>query len=181
MGGLKCLVGILLPLVLSVSCMSDGRVDDDGRIVEGSRVPIFSTELSVNDPADWRFDCVDRFDSYGSDGIRRVIFFFNTQCPDCRKELPAAQELYDSIKEDETLMMACISREQGEDEILDYWKQAGLTLPYSAQQDRSIYDLFASSGIPRIYLIDARGTVRRVYNDRYLPSAAELMGIIGNM
>lgn len=161
--------------------MTDNGIDDAAAVAEGDRIPVFSTKLSVCDPADWRYGSIDEFDSSYPDGIRRVIVFFNTQCSDCREELPALQEFYDGIKENENIAMVCISRSQGESGITDYWKMNGLTLPYSAQDDRAIYDMFASAGIPRIYMVDEDGVVRRVFNDSYLPTAAELTEIIGNI
>ena len=176
-------VNLMCNLMLSascVACMSDGKTDFFS-VSEGSKVPPFTVSIAVTDSADWRYDCIDIFDSSVPSGPCRIILFFDTKCSDCRKELPSVQEFYDRIKSNENAMLVCVSRGQQEDEILDYWKSNNLTLPYSAQPDRSIYELFASEGIPRIYLVDSDGIVRRVYNDSYLPSAAELTDEVVNM
>ena len=83
-----------------------------------------------------------------------IIVFFNTTCPDCQRELPILQRQYEdnlSLPESERSQYICISREEGTADIERYWSENNLTLPVSAQNDRSIYSKFASIGIPRIF------------------------------
>ncbi|MDE7408533.1 MAG: TlpA family protein disulfide reductase [Muribaculaceae bacterium] len=90
-------------------------------------------------------------DSYNSP---MVIIFFNTTCPDCRKELPFLQKEYEEnlkLPEAEKSIYICISREEGAADVERYWTENNLTLPVSAQADRRIYSMFASIGIPRIF------------------------------
>lgn len=90
-------------------------------------------------------------DSYEAE---MVIVFFNTDCPDCRRELPELQKRYDEnqlLPESDRDIYICIAREEGEADIVGYWEANHLTLPVSPQPDRRIYSLFASVGIPRIF------------------------------
>ena len=90
-------------------------------------------------------------DSYKSE---LIIVFFNTTCPDCQRELPILQRQYEdnlSLPESERSQYICISREEGSADVEQYWSENHLTLPVSAQNDRSIYSKFASIGIPRIF------------------------------
>lgn len=90
-------------------------------------------------------------DSYSAE---LVIVFFNTTCPDCRRELPQIQLQYEEnrkLPDSEQSIYICISREEGVEDIKRYWTENHLTLPVSAQTDRHIYSLFASIGIPRIF------------------------------
>ena len=90
-------------------------------------------------------------DSYNAS---MVIVFFNTTCPDCRRELPILQKQYDEnqrLPEEERSIYICISREEGEADVERYWAENNLALPVSAQPDRRVYSLFASIGIPRIF------------------------------
>lgn len=106
-------------------------------------------------------------------GTVSVVVFFNTGCPDCREELPAVQKLYDNWRE--VAAIVCISREEGAAEIRRYWEENGFTLPFSAQQDRSVYELFASSGIPRIYVCAPDLTIAAVHDDSPLASYEDLV------
>ncbi|MDE6479987.1 MAG: TlpA family protein disulfide reductase [Muribaculaceae bacterium] len=83
-----------------------------------------------------------------------IIVFFNTTCPDCQRELPILQRQYEdnlSLPKSERSQYICISREEGAADVEQYWSENHLTLPVSAQNDRSIYSKFASIGIPRIF------------------------------
>ena len=90
-------------------------------------------------------------DSYSAE---LVIVFFNTTCPDCRRELPILQKQYEEnmkLPEEEQSIYICISREEGAADVDRYWTENNLTLPVSPQSDRRIYSMFASIGIPRIF------------------------------
>lgn len=90
-------------------------------------------------------------DFKGSGG---VIVFFNTDCPDCRKELEVVQQVYEKCQEEENnIRFLCISRNQDLSSVASYWRKNNLTIPYSGQSDNKIYLLFASSIIPRIYIV----------------------------
>ena len=110
-----------------------------------------------------------------------VIAFFTTSCPDCRRELPKLDALYRSYGSD-SVAFVCISREEGRAGIEAYWRENGLTLPYSAQEDREVYELFAGSGVPRVYVSSPDLVVRKVYDDDpiagYDELAADIRGLL---
>ncbi len=73
------------------------------------------------------------------------------------------QDYYDECKKrDSDCFFVCISREEGEASVKAYWEENGFTMPYSAQTDRSVYNLFASSGIPRRYEADENLVITHV-------------------
>lgn len=87
-------------------------------------------------------------------GSESVIVFFNTECPDCRRELPLLQRQAD-IEMPQGVKYICISREEGAERVEAYWKENGLTMPVSAQTTRDIYSRFARSGIPVTFRFDS--------------------------
>ncbi len=102
-------------------------------------------------------------DSY-STGM--IIVFFNTACGDCRRELPLLQKQYEADMqqpEGERSIYVCISREEGAEDVERYWAENHLTLPVSAQTDRTLYSQFASSGIPRIFYAQDGIITRSLY------------------
>ena len=107
-------------------------------------------------------------------GKTGVIVFFNTGCSDCQKELPVVQQLWDKIKNDDNIVMTVIARQESEKEILEYWEKTGLTMPFSPQEDTKIYNLFAPSVIPRIYISDPKGIIRYSYDDVKMPTLEDL-------
>ena len=105
-------------------------------------------------------------------GQPSCIVFFNTTCGDCRRTLPHVQKVYEEFGE--KVRFVAISREQAKADVRDWWDANGITLPFSAQADRSVYELFASSRIPRIFIVDSEGRIRKGYDDNPCPGYAEL-------
>lgn len=135
-------VGILL-----LSCVHESDYEPVSYVNIGDRLPRF--EVGLSDGSHFTTDSIE------APGV--VIVFFNTSCADCRRELPLLQASYQQT--DNHWRYVCISREEDSASIARYWTNNGLTLPYSAQTGRRIYSLFASSGIPRMYVADSSGTV----------------------
>lgn len=80
-------------------------------------------------------------------------------------------------------MFIAISREEGGEEVAAYWKENGLTIPFSARTDRTVYELFSTKGIPRIYISDKDTRIRYVHTDADMPAyedlVAEIESVIG--
>lgn len=93
-------------------------------------------------------------------GKPSLIVFFSTTCSDCQRELPNINRRFLEHGSDTTFV--AISREQSFADVSAYWKSHELSIPFSAQSDRYVYSLFARVGIPRIYISDANGIVRKV-------------------
>ena len=91
-----------------------------------------------------------------------VIVFFNTSCEDCRRELPRLNSYYLQRRMEKDFRMVAISREEDEASVAAYWEENGLSIPYSAQSDRMIYNLFASAVIPRVYYCSPDGIITGV-------------------
>ena len=72
------------------------------------------------------------------------------------------------------MVFMAISREQDAVAVGEYWADNGLTIPFSAQTDRTVYHLFAYSSIPRIYVVDASRIVRAVFTDSPLATSEDL-------
>ena len=143
-------------VVFAACSMGD---DDDGEVREyvkvGERVPAFSVETVLAD------DSTAMFSTAQLTG-ETVIVLFNTSCGDCQRELPRMNDYYLQHRHEKGFQMVAISRAEGAESVAAYWKEQGLSIPYSAQTDRRIYNLFASSVIPRTYFCRADGTVTRV-------------------
>lgn len=163
------LVGALVA-VLFTACFTEG--DGEG-IATGDRLPTFSVLLdggvSYASNGEVTNLAGTRFDSSIRDGQGVVVVFFHTQCPDCQRELPLLDALYREGRLTGRRIV-CISREEDGASVAAFWSAHTLSLPFSAQPDRSIYNLFASSGIPRIYVSDATGIITAVGVERNLGS-----------
>lgn len=113
-------------------------------------------------------------------GSVSCIVLFHTTCPDCQKTLPVIQEIYDKYIP-KGVEFALISREQTSDEIDVYWKENSLNMPYSAQSDRKIYNLFAQTRIPRVYISDKDGIIRHIFTDNPIPDYESLDNAVSGL
>lgn len=152
------LIPVLLMLQL-VGCSMNDDEEQTERIKVGDRVPTFS--LTVENGGQVRSFSTTRLTG------ETVIVFFNTTCPDCQRDLPLLNAYYLRHKDEEGFQMVAISREEGDASVAAYWEANHLQIPYFAQTDRRIYNLFATSIIPRVYFCGADGIVTRVCIEKF--------------
>ncbi len=112
------------------------------------------------------------------------IVFFSTECEDCQQTLPILNTLYLELgigsgeMSEQQVRFVCISREQKAETVARYWEENGLSLPYSAQEDRTVYNLFAYSIVPRIYISDSGCVVRAKFDDNPVPGYNDIYNAI---
>ena len=148
--------------VMFIACIDDDVEEGTVDLQTGESIPVFSVVM----------DDGQIITSETLKGEVSLIVFFHTGCPDCRKELPVLQKIYTDYGQ--RIRMVCISREESSAEIVRYWDENHLTLPYSAQENRTVYYQFAKSGIPRVYVIDKELVIRSVFTDNPLASYEDL-------
>lgn len=154
------IINSLLLCLLFIGCSG---IDDDNNVTErvavGDHVPSFSVEM-VKDGVRSTF-------STSHLTGETVIVLFSVKCGDCKRELPELNDYYLRHKDDPGFQMIAISRAEGEELVAPFWKEYELQIPYSAQTDRHIYDLFASSIVPRVYFVSAQGIVTRILIENF--------------
>ena len=169
---LMLLMAILVIGLLS-ACSEDEKSEDSPVAVRvGDLVPDFAVVGTAG----------QQLTSASLRGRVCLLTFFDTGCGDCRRELPVLQQIYDRYHGD--VVMIQVPRSQSLAEVQDYWTSAGLTLPVYAPIVPSLYYKFASSGIPRTYIIDREGIVRAVMTDSpladYATFEAALLPLLGS-
>ena len=151
---------MIFGLILS-SCIKDRPAGGDLEV--GDHLPDF--EVVMNDGTVISDDIL-------KEGVS-VVMFFHTSCPDCQQTLPNIQRIYDEYAT-ENVLFALISREESAEDIESYFIQKGLVMPYSAQNDRKVYEKFAQTRIPRVYICGKGGIIRYIFTDDPVPSYSEL-------
>lgn len=148
--------------------------------VGDSDEPVFSLSVGDNVPTfSVTLDNGMQLESSDLRGHKSVIVFFNTSCSDCRRELPMLQSVYNQLPQDVTWV--CIARDEDNVSISEFWEDNSLTMPYSAQRGRDVYDMFASSGIPRIYIIGEDLHIAAAFSPETIPAPSILLDILRNI
>ena len=145
---------LLLPLLLS--CIGEG-VENQSLLGPGDMVPGF--ELAMEDGT--------RVTSAALSAGCFVLVFFNTSCSDCRKTLPQVQLAMEKWPQ---VRFIAVSREQDAASVRSYWDKEGLSIPFAPCEDRKVYSLFASSGIPRVYVCSRGGRIEAAWDDAPCPT-----------
>lgn len=158
---------LMFLFMVMVSCVSDPE-PDGAQLSIGDSLPQFSVEMNNGQTVS----------TQSLRGKAAVIVFFNTDCPDCREELPVIQRLWDIYKENQQVEIVTIAREESKTKIEDYWSENDLTMPFSPQESRDIYSLFARSIIPRIYVADQNSVIIRMFGDSDMPSLEQLTSVL---
>lgn len=157
----KYISALFLALAAATSCIYDDP-EQEFELKPGDSVPTFTILMS---------DGTSMTSAELCEGPA-LIMFFHTECPDCQNTIPSVQKIYDLYKDQVKVVL--ISREQSYEEVQPYWQEKGYTLPYSPQQDRVIYNLFATSRVPRVYVCKD-GKVTSCYKDDPIPSYDDLL------
>lgn len=143
---------ILLLCTAFLSLLHGGVMQAE--IAVGDTVPCFSIRLSDG----------SLLHSSALRGCVSVIVFFDTDCGDCRRELPVVERVQQKVGRDTHFL--CIARTEDAQQVARYWKQNGLTLPVATDAEKQVYSLFARHIIPRIYVCAKNGRFTALYARR---------------
>ena len=155
---------LLSSAIFFFSCIKD-REPAGADLKPGDTLPEFSVTLYDG----------STISNASLEGSISCIMFFHTGCPDCKAAIPEVQKLSESgIAMEKNVKFVCISREESRDEIKTFWDANKITLPFSAQEDRSVYNKFATTGVPRIYISDRNCRITAVWSDSPIPGYKDL-------
>ena len=155
-------------LAVLSGCIKEKQTGADLKV--GDRLPDF--EVTMNDGSKVTDEVLKESVS--------VVMFFHTSCPDCQQVLPQMQKIYEDYASNE-VRIVLISREDTEERIESFWQEKGLKIPYSAQNDRKVYEKFAATRIPRVYVNEKGGIIRYVFTDDPNPSYDEISIALENV
>lgn len=159
-----------LLMTVMTSCVTEDEPDMSG-LAPGDALPLFSVQTSEGTTVS----------TESLKGKVAVIEFFNTSCSDCRATFPTLQQVWETVRLNPYVTLLAIARDESEASISSYWKENGLTIPYSPQSGREVYSLFAKEGIPRLYIADRNGIIRSVYLPDQRPTVSEILKEINSL
>ena len=88
-----------------------------------------------------------------------LINFWATWCPPCQEELKRVQkEIIERFKGKDFVFLA-ISREESKEQVKRFREKNKYTFPMGLDPERKIYSKFATSTIPRNFIVDKNGKI----------------------
>jgi peroxiredoxin len=160
--------GVIVAILVMAGCINEKIEGADLKV--GDRLPDF--EVVMNNGSVISDDVLKETVS--------VVMFFHTSCPDCQQALPEMQKIYDEYASD-NVNIVLISREENRGSINSFWEENGFNMPYSAQDNRDVYQKFARERIPRVYVCEKGGIIRYMFTDNPNPSYDDIMSSLESL
>ena len=151
--------------VIATACVSENlpSKEESSKVYEGDMAPSFTTTLLDGTEVS--------LDDYRDAPL--LLIMFDCGCPDCKMLL---DELHAAIARGESVpAILAIGRDSDAALVEQYREDNGYTIAMAPDPDRAVYGLYASTYVPRCYLIDRTGRIAMMtieYADWYV---AELL------
>jgi peroxiredoxin len=140
----------LLLLCLAALITNAQQTDTTTRTKVGDPSPNFSFNITK--------DKVVNLSDYK--GRIVVLDFFATWCPPCRLELPRVQkEIWEKYRNNPKFALFAFDREENWNKVLPFKQKNHFTFPMVPDMGRVIFSLYASQSIPRLIVLDEKGTI----------------------
>ena len=84
-------------------------------------------------------------------GRPSLLFLYTSGCPDCQEQFPAIEELY--RRYGDRVEFLGLTRGWSGEEAAAFLREKGYTLPVAPDKSGALFALFASQGVPRVYIL----------------------------
>ena len=88
-----------------------------------------------------------------------LLNFWATWCANCRKEMPAMERLYQSLRADGFAIVAISVDQAATEKVKAFAEELKITFPVLHDRDSIINNLYSNPGVPVSYLIDRQGRI----------------------
>ncbi len=88
-----------------------------------------------------------------------LLNFWATWCANCRKEMPAMERLYQSLRAEGFEIVAISVDQVSTEKVKAFAEELKLTFPVLHDRDSIISNLYSNPGVPVSYLIDREGRI----------------------
>lgn len=96
-------------------------------------------------------------------GKALLLHFWATWCPPCRMELPMLQELYEKIRENESVDMLCVCTSDRESSFKNFLLDYGYTFKSALDETGEVASSYNALGLPTSVLINPDGKIEKVH------------------
>ena len=141
----KISVALLSTLTLA-GCIDEKR--SCGALSVGAQMPAFS----VTGPE-------GTVTSTDLAGVRSVVVFFRTTCPDCSREMPNVEQAFRRVAGSGVRFVTISKEDNATTVVPEYWEQTGMTMPYYYDHSGDVFTDFEIQCVPTLYLFGSDGKV----------------------
>ena len=137
-------------ILLAISIVASSQTDPTTLTKVGDKSPAFSCTTIDGQP----------FDLSSMKGRIVMINFFATWCGPCNSELPVLQKnIWEKYKNNKSFSLIILGREHNTQEVSDFVKTKGFTMPFAPDPGREIFKLYATQSIPRNVIVGKDGKI----------------------
>lgn len=97
-----------------------------------------------------------------------ILTFWVSWCPDCLKDLPKKQRLYEGVKPNKDLAFLTINvtgREGDPDDGIKFIEQNDYTFPVLRDEELAVYDAYKCNSVPYTFLLNRDHEIVRRFDD----------------
>ncbi len=134
--------------VTLAGCVSEKKTGGADSLPLGASMP----EFSVSGPD-------GAVTSGDLDGVRSVVVFFRTTCPDCSREMPNVEAAFKRTGGSGVRFVAVSKEVDAETAVPEYWEATGMTMPYFFDPSGAMFTAFDIHYVPTLYLFGSDGKV----------------------
>ena len=91
-------------------------------------------------------------------GMTLIVNFWATWCPPCRKEMPALQRAWESLR-DENILLLGIAVGENKTAVAEYVEKMKLDFPIALDPTTDSSSEWAVRGLPTTYVVDPSGQI----------------------
>ncbi|RFU70407.1 TlpA family protein disulfide reductase [Peribacillus saganii] len=149
----KIIASVVLMLLISVAivqAMEKKKVDNLPGLKIGAKAP--DIQLSDLDGNTVKLSDLK--------GKKVMLNFWATWCPPCKEEMPAMQDFYNEMDDNEAILSVNIDPEN---DVKDFAGKMGITFPIVLDHGGKVYDSYQVISIPTTYFIDSDGIIREKF------------------
>jgi peroxiredoxin len=88
-----------------------------------------------------------------------LLNFFATWCPPCRDEMPSLDQLFQTYRNRDFVVLAVAGDTKGQEVVEPFVEKYELTFPVVLDAEGAVADQYQVRGIPAIFLFDQQGKV----------------------
>lgn len=110
-----------------------------------------------------------------------LLYFWSADCPMCQEEMRVVQHAVIDRIAGKQIIYLPIARDGRRDAIEKFCRDYGCDFAVGLDPDRSIYTLYATSFVPRMFVIDRDGIIRASYVEYDTDKLGEIVSAAENL